>query len=219
MPDVLLKFVSRSYTIMVLMLLFLFVGSHSLAQSNTNAISYQVTLELGYYDPLYYWQTDADTAAIFMEVDLYYDHDNCKTVSRIMKQPEDFQLPTLQLQYETKSAEEFLIDEANRIIFNIKNTWASFKPTGSKKTILGYKCRGYTFTDFQGVKVFVYVASKLPANISPWGNVDLKGTVLEMYTSNGYHYVATDMGSGQTPAGFFNLPPWPIKTISIPAGD
>jgi hypothetical protein len=38
-------------------------------QIKAHAISYRVTLELGSYDAVYYWQTDADTITLFMEVD------------------------------------------------------------------------------------------------------------------------------------------------------
>jgi GLPGLI family protein len=219
MRSISLKPCKRYCSILAFTLWCLCVCHPILAQTKAKAISYQVTLALGYYDPLYYWQTDADTTVIYMEVDLYYDAGNRKTVSRILEQPEDFQLPLLELYYKTESPGEFLIDNANRFVFNIATVYSSVKSTGAKKTILGYKCKGYTFTDFQGINVFAYVAAKLPANICPWGNFNLEGTVLEMYTSNGYHYEATDMRSGQLPAGFFELPPWPVKSIATPVSN
>jgi hypothetical protein len=202
-------------------IIFFFIGCcfcfTASAQQKAKAIAYTLTIDLEAYDPVYYEMTEADDVTLTLGVDVYYSESKLKTISRVMVQPVDYQYSEPQLLYNLRSEEEYLIDREKKSIVVKKEIVRAPKFTGRKKIILGFKCREYRVWLDGDVQVLAYVTSKLKRNICPFGNLSLNGTVLEMITSNGLYYAATDFSEGELAPDFFELPAgYQMKNVTNP---
>lgn len=181
-------------------------------QDKAKAISYAVEIDLTRFNPEA--AEDLDEPICTYEVDAYFTDQKIKTMVRNMKRP--VEITIRQRQYDAGTKDEYNIDHDNKFILVKKDQ--DFKPaqTKNKKTILGYECREYTFTDYRGIQFSVWVTDKLAKNVCPVGNFSLKGTALEVTASNGIHYLATDFAEGQLDPGFFQLPAGYEQEIIMP---
>lgn len=188
-----------------LVVLILIATSYSLfAQVKAKAISYQLTVDVTKISPEFAQQSGIKETSY--EVDTYYSESKLKTVVRSVKVPESFQLTIRRRLYDISSKDEYNVDDSERILVHKKNQEVKIKATGKKKSILGYECKEFTLTDHRGVGMTLWVTDKLDKNICPVGNYSLKGTALEVSTSNGLRYVATDFAQGELDAAFFDVP-------------
>lgn len=177
-----------------------------MAQIPAKAISYQLEVDLEIFAPDYVDETESDDLTCLLEVDLYYTSKNVRTIVRPITMPSDYNLIIRQRLYETNAADEYNVDHKNKYVLLRKGQQVKLNATKRKKEILGYVCSEFSFTDYRGVDIVVWVAGKLPKNICPAGNFSLKGTALEVITSNGLHYLATDFSRGELSNGFFDVP-------------
>lgn len=189
-----------------LLLLLLSLSLNCFGQLKAKAISYRLQADLNTLSPAYGEQYDGKTPECSFEVDCYFTDQKLKTVVRTVKSPEDFPLTIRQRLYDLSSKDEYNIDVEQRILVHKKNQQVKVTGTGNKKTVMGHECREYILTDHRGVTMNLWVAENLDKNISPVGNFGIKGTALEIVTSNGLHYVATDFANGELDAAFFDIP-------------
>jgi hypothetical protein len=191
----------------VIIILFLMSISLCLsAQIKAKAISYKVVIDLSAFAPNYIEDAAADTVKCIFEVDAYYTAEKMRTRVRTVRRPKDYELGIRQRYYLIDSKDEYNIDPNNNYILLKKNQEVKLKGTGKQKNILGYNCKEYTFTDHRNIQFSVWVTDKLQKNICPTGNYSLKGTALQIDTSNGLHYIATDLAEGELNADFFDIP-------------
>jgi hypothetical protein len=189
-----------------LLLFLVFVSFSVSAQTKAKAISYRVEIDLKIFAPGYAEESQADSVPCIFEVDTYYTPEKLRTRPRTIRRPPDYELTIRQRLYDIASKDEYNIDPINNYLLIKRNQVVKTKATGKQKSILGYNCKEYTFTDHRNVGFNVWVTDKLPKNICPVGNFSLKGTALEVITSNGLHYTATDFAEGEVPASFFDVP-------------
>jgi|GEM_PF-3355726 len=175
-------------------------------QIQAKAISYQVEIDLNVFAPDYADETETEDLICRFEVDTYFTAEQLRTVVRTNYTPSDFALTLRQRAYQLQSRDEINIDLTNESVIIRKNQKVDIKSTGKTKSIMGYSCKEYTFQDFRGIAFSVWVTDKLQKNVFPAGNFGLKGTVLEATTSNGVHYLATDMATGVLDNNFFEIP-------------
>jgi GLPGLI family protein len=190
-------------------ILFIFLCSAlavpSQAQIQAKAISYKVEVDQQHLYPTFE-ENESNPRYLQFEVDAYYTDSKLKTIVReIGKHPEPG-LTIRQRQYDINSIDEYNIDPESEYILFKKNQTVKMKGTGKQKDILGYRCKEFSFTDYRGIQITVWVTDKLPKNICPVGNFSLKGTALEIQTSNGLHYTATDVGEGVLDSQFYDIP-------------
>jgi hypothetical protein len=185
---------------------FLLLSFSVSAQVKAKAISYHVEIDLKVFAPGYAEESQADSVPCVFEVDTYYTSEKLRTRPRTIRRPPDYDLTIRQRMYDIASKDEYNIDPVNNYLLIKKNQVVKTKATGKQKNILGYNCKEYTFTDHRNVGITAWVTDKLQKNICPVGNYSLKGTALEIITSNGLHYTATDFAEGEVPASFFDMP-------------
>ena len=213
-------FKSSCTTLWILAVTFLFPRQGISQYIQSQAISYAATLDLSVFDPVYYELTDSDTTDVYFEVDVYFTSDNVKTITRVRAKPSDYEALFTEVLYNPASVSEAFVDDGDKKILHVQNVATQIMKLREKKKILGYRCRAYLVVDYRGVRAVAFVAKKLSRNISPFANMNLPGTALEIVTSNGFHYLATDFSQGKLPPTFFSLPTdYQIKTISTAAGD
>jgi hypothetical protein len=193
---------------MVLRLIFFFLITSPtvFGQIKAKAISYRVEIDLSIFAPDYIENSEADTVRCIFEVDAYYTAEKMRTNARLIRRPSDYEVTIRQRAYNINSKDEYNIDPNNNYVLVKKNQEVKTRATGKQKTILGYACKEYTFTDHRNIQFSVWVTDKLPKNICPAGNFSLKGTALEVTISNGLHYTATDFGEGELNNSFFDIP-------------
>jgi GLPGLI family protein len=198
----------------ILFLLLILTGAiHAEAQLKAKAISYTLDVDLKKFDP-----HNADQVSnheLKFETDVYYTADKVRTVNRPIKRPEGYDLTFRQRLYDQLSKDEYNVEYENK--FMVVKEGHAYKPkaTGKKKTILNYPCKEYTVADYQGRTISFWVTDKLGKNVCPWGNFSLKGTALEVTTSFGLHFTATDFAEGDLDANFFAVPT-DFKSDKIP---
>ncbi|MBL7856202.1 MAG: hypothetical protein JNM57_00820 [Cyclobacteriaceae bacterium] len=186
------------------------------AQIAAKAIAYAVEVDLEKFNPNVKGE-DFDKICRY-EIDAYYTTDKLRTQVRNIFRPEEFELTIRQRLYTLASNDEYNIDHENEAVLFKKGHVYNPKATGKEKKILNYVCKEYTFKDFRNVQISVWVTDKLPKNICPAGNFNLKGAALEILTSNGMHFVATDFEAGELPDDFFNLPTgYAVEEIPAPS--
>lgn len=168
------------------------------------AIFYQVEIDIRKFDPVNGKQL-AD-AIIKVETDAYYTDTQVRTFNRKVKGVEDYDLTLRQRLYDQLSTNEYNVDHDNK--FMVLKEAHVYKPkaTGKKKAILGYECKEYTVTDYQGRQLSFWVTDKLGKNVSPWGNFQIKGTALEITSSFGVHFLAAEFAEGNVDGRFFDVP-------------
>ncbi|HEY3406112.1 MAG TPA: hypothetical protein VGK59_22150 [Ohtaekwangia sp.] len=195
--------------------IFLFCCSaiSTYAQLPANAISYSLTVDLKKFDGEAAQELD-DTELLY-ETDLYYTADKVRTVTRVVKRPDDYELTFRQRLYDQNSTDEYNIEYPNRTMVMKEKHVYKPKSTGKTKKILNYTCKEYQVVDFRGNTITFWVTDKLGKNVCPWGNFSLKGTALEIIASNGLHFKATDFAAGELEADFFNVPQG-FETQKIP---
>jgi GLPGLI family protein len=196
------------------LLIALAPGSIVFAQVKAKAISYQVEGDLRIFAP------DAveniqDPVCKF-EVDAYYTGTHVKTMVRTLYVPKEFPVNLRQRFYETQTKDEYNLDHENKFMLLKKDQNFKLKSTGKKKTILGYACKEFTFQDYRKVNFSIWVTEALGTNVCPAGNFSVKGTVLELTASNGFHYTAVDFAEGVVDETFFVLPTGYTQEISNP---
>jgi Domain of unknown function (DUF4412) len=168
------------------------------------AIFYQVDVDIRKFDPQNGKQlTDP---IIKFETDAYYTDTNVRTFNRKVKTVEGYDLMLRQRLYDQTSTNEYNIDHDNKFMVLKEAHVYQPKSTGNQKTILGYNCKEYTVTDFQGRQLSFWVTDKLGKNVSPWGNFQIKGTALEITSSFGMHFVAAEFAEGNVDPHFFDVP-------------
>lgn len=186
---------------------------HAAAQLRAKAISYTLEVDLNKFDP--HNAGEIEDPELKFETDLYYTDDKVRTINRVIKRSDDYQLSFRQRLYDQLSDDEYNLEHESKFMLYKENHAYKPKATGNKKTILNYLCKEYTIKDFQGRTVNVWVTDKLGKNVCPWGNLSLKGTALEVTTSFGLHFVATDFAEGEVDANFFAVPT-DFKSETIP---
>jgi hypothetical protein len=175
---------------------------NTIAQVKARAISYTVEADLTKFAPEA--AEELTQKVCTYEVDAYYTDDKLRTMVRPISTPYD--LTIRQRFYDRNSKDEYNIDHTNKFMLLKKDQSFAVSPTGNQKTILGYSCKEYAFTDYRNIQFTVWVTDKLPKNVCPAGNFSLMGTALEVTSSNGLHYVATDLAEGELDANFFAIP-------------
>jgi hypothetical protein len=188
-------------SILFLLILCTTVGVH--AQIKAKAISYTLEVDLTKFSPQ---ASELSQKTCNFEVDAYYTDTKLKTVVRIISRPTGFDLTIMERLYDLNQKDEYNINHDNKNIILKKDQDFKLKSTGKQKTILGNACKEYIFTDYRKINFSVWVAEKLTKNVCPVGNFSLKGTALEITTSNGLHYLAVDTAEGDLAPGFFDLP-------------
>jgi GLPGLI family protein len=188
-------------------LYFLFVVAPVIvkAQIQARAISYTVRVDLAQLDPSFD-ESNGNQRFFDFEVDAYYTDAKLRTIVRKIGKHADNGVTIRQRLYDIASVDEYNIDPQNNYLLLKKDQVVKPKATGKQKSIMGYACKEMTFTDYRGIVITVWVTDKLPKNICPVGNYSLKGTALEINTSNGLHYTATDFAEGVLDAQFFDVP-------------
>jgi hypothetical protein len=176
------------------------------AQTKAKAIAYTLSVDLEIFDPVYYQMTESEDVTLVLEVDAYYNTSKLKTVTLPLTQPIDYHFPALELQYDLKSSGSWFIDHNKKISIRKQNNVVTKRATGVKKTIAGFKCKEYLLETNGGLRMLVYISKKPDSNICPLDNFSLKGTVLEIITSNGLHYEVADFSKGEVAVNFFDLP-------------
>jgi hypothetical protein len=177
------------------------------AQTKAKAIAYTLTVDLDIFDPVYYEMTESEDVTLVLEVDTYFTNSKLKTVIHPITEPIDYNFPGLPLQYDLKGSGYYLIDNEKKITVQKSSNPMSQRATRRKKMIAGFKCKEYFFETTDGIRMLVYISEKLANNISPMANFPIKGTALEIITSNGLHYEAVDFSQGEVASDFFDLPP------------
>jgi hypothetical protein len=195
-----------------------FVSStEALSQVPAKAISYLVSIDLNIYDPDYTSQTDSEDLVCVAEADVYYSDKKATTIYRLISKPIDYDLIIHSKLYDINSTDEYIFNQPAKSLLLVKDQVTKPRATGRKKTIAGYTCKEYTFINYQGIGIMVWVSTKLEKNICPLGNFSLQGTALEVSTSNGWHYLATDFSGGELNTDFFEIPKdYQMGSISIP---
>jgi GLPGLI family protein len=195
------------------------IATHSQAQIQAKAISYKVEVDQEQLYPTFE-ENEGNPRYLQFEIDAYYTDSKVKTIVRkIGKHPEPG-LTIRQRQYDINSIDEYNIDPETEYILFKKNQVVKLKGTGKQKDILGYRCKEFTFTDYRGVQITVWVTEKLPKNICPMGNYSLKGTALEILTSNGLHYTASDVAEGVLESQFFDIPQgYQQEVVEVPSAE
>ena len=193
--------------------LFCCTAISSYAQLPAKAISYTLKVDLKKFDAE--GADELTDTELLYETDLYYTADKVRTVTRVIKRPVDYELTFRQRLYDQNSTDEYNIEYQNRMLVLKEKHVYKPKSTGKTKKILNYTCKEYSVVDFRGNNVTLWVTDKLGKNVCPWGNFSLKGTALEIITSNGLHYQATDFASGEVAADFFTVPEG-FQTQKIP---
>jgi GLPGLI family protein len=192
--------------------LVVLVSAEATAQLKAKAISYAVEADLTKFAPEA--AEELVQKVCTYEVDAYYTDEKLRTMVRPVSTPYD--LTIRQRLYDRNSKDEYNIDHANQFMLLKKDQSFAITSTTNQKNILGYACKEYTFKDYRGIQFSVWVTDKLPKNICPAGNFSLKGTALEVTSSNGLHYLATDFAEGQLDGNFFDLPKDYQQDISTP---
>jgi len=175
------------------------------AQLRAKAISYKVQVDMAALDPSFEGG-EGKVRYYDFEADAYYSDQMVRTIVRKVGKHGDGGPNIRQRLYDLKTLDQYDIDHDQRYVLLKKNQVVAPKPTGNSKDIMGYRCREMAFSDYRGVRITVWVTSKLPRNICPLGNYSLDGTALEITTSNGLHFVATDFAEGELNPGFFDVP-------------
>jgi GLPGLI family protein len=197
----------------VLLVFILTATTYAEAQLKAKAISYTLDIDLGKFDP--HNSDQVDDPELKFETDVYYSDDKVRTVNRIIKRPEGYDLTLRQRLYDQLSNDEYNVEYENKSMVLKEDHAYKPKATGKKKTILNYPCKEFTVKDYMGRSITFWVTDKLGKNVCPWGNFSLKGTALEVTTSNGLHFLATDFSEGELAAGFFDIPT-DFKSDKIP---
>jgi GLPGLI family protein len=182
------------------------------AQLKAKAISYAVDVDLTKFAPEA--AEELTQKVCRYEVDAYYAEERVRTMVRPISTPYD--LTIRQRLYYRNSRDEYNIDHAKQFMLLKKDQSFLITTTGNQRNILGYACKEYTFKDYRGIQFSIWVTDKLPTNICPAGNFSLNGTALEVTSSNGLHYLATDFAEGQLDVNFFDLPKDYQQDISAP---
>lgn len=174
------------------------------AQVQAKAISYKLTVDLTRFDKDA--AAELNEKVLLFESDVYYTEDKVRSIYRVVKTPDDYQLSFRQRLYNQLSVDQYDIEYDNK--YMVMKEGHAYKPksTGKTKKILNYVCKEYTLTDFRGIAISFWVTDKLGKNVCPWGNFSLKGTALEIVASNGVTFTATDFASGELAANFFDVP-------------
>jgi len=197
----------RAYTCFIVIILTVVCTSTAVAQLKARAISYSLDIYLDIYDPEYYEETESEDVVCHFELDAYYTGDKVKTVVRKLSVPIDYDIDFMSVLYDRHTNNQYHINHTSKSVYPTKGQPLTPTATRNRKEILGHKCREYYFLDPEGISASFWVAEKLEKNICPTGNFLIKGTVLEMLTSDGMHFKATDIGMGELAADFFELPP------------
>jgi hypothetical protein len=178
--------------------------AHGQQLLKAKAIFYQVEIDLRKFDPQN--GKGLEDPIIKFETDAYYTDTHVRTFNRKVKPVEDYDLTLRQRLYDQASTNEYNVDHDSK--FMVMKEGHVYKPkgTGKQKTILGYNCKEYTVTDFQGRQLSFWVTDKLGKNVSPWGNFQIKGTALEITSSFGVHFVAAELAEGNVDSRFFDIP-------------
>jgi hypothetical protein len=185
--------------------LLVFIPGVVNAQVPAKAISYTVRVDLAQLDPSFDEGSGSQRFFDF-EVDAYYTSTRLRTIVRKIGKHGDNGVTIRQRLYDIASVDEYNIDPQTNYLLLKKDQNVKPRATGKQKTILGYTCKEMSFTDYRGIAITVWVTDKLAKNICPVGNYSLKGTALEVTTSNGLHYVATDFAEGVLDSQFFDIP-------------
>lgn len=199
----------------LLTLALFLIGIQVNAQIKAKAISYTLEVNLDQFSPNVKGE-DFEKICRF-EVDAYYTAEKLRTQVRNIFRPEEFELTIRERMYPLISNDEYNIDHVNKVILLKKGHVYTPKPTGKQKKILNFDCKEYTFKDFRDIQITLWVTDKLAKNICPAGNYAVKGTALEIITSNGLHFVATDFAEGELSADFFDVPAgYEIEEVPAP---
>lgn len=180
-------------------------GESAFSQIQAKAISYSLEVDMKGLDPSFD-ESDGGQRLYKFEVDTYYNERMLRTIVRKVGTHSEPGLTIRQRLYDLNSHDQMDIDHDQQFILSKKDQRVDLKKTGNVRDILGYKCREYVFTDYRGVRVNVWVADKTQRNVCPLGNFTLPGTALEVVTSNGLHYTATDFSEGLLDNDFFDPP-------------
>lgn len=160
---------------------------------------------------------ELNVSELLYETDVYYTADNVRTVNRVIQRPSDYELSFRSRLYQQASTDEYNVEYDNKVLVRKEKHVYTPKSTGKTKVILNYKCREFSVVDFRGITIVFWVTDKLGKNVCPWGNFSLKGTALEVTTSNGLHFTATDVASGEVDNNFFTVPEgFQTQTIPFP---
>jgi len=189
----------------IALLLFILPGYfQAQAQLKAKAISYTLDVDLGKFDP--HNAEEVDDPILKYETDVYYTETKVRTINRVIRRPDGYELSFRQRLYDQLSDDEYNIEFDEKFMVIKEDHAYKPKATGNKKTILNYPCKEYTVKDFQGRTVNLWVTDKLGKNVCPWGNFSIKGTALEVTTSFGLHFMATDFAEGEVDTNFFAIP-------------
>lgn len=188
----------------LLIFILMVAGKETFAQIQAKAISYKLTVDLTRFDKEA--AAELNEKELLFESDVYYTEDKVRSIYRIVKTPDEYQLSFRQRIYNQQSADEYNIDFENRYMVLKEAHIYKPKSTGKTKKILNYVCKEYTLTDYRGLLISFWVTDKLGKNVCPWGNFSLKGTALEIVASNGVTFTATDFSAGELVATFFDIP-------------
>lgn len=188
----------------LLIFLFTVLSQATFAQIQAKAISYKLTVDLTRFDKDA--AEELNEKELLFESDVYYTEDKVRSIYRVIKTPDDYQLSFRQRLYNQLSVDQYDVEYDNK--YMVMKEGHAYKPksTGKTKKILNYVCKEYTLTDFRGIAISFWVTDKLGKNVCPWGNFSLKGTALEITASNGVTFTATDFASGELTANFFDVP-------------
>jgi len=184
--------------------LFCATGISGYSQLPAKAISYILEVDLTKFDAGA--AEEISNAELLYETDLYYTAEKVRTVNRVIKRPGEYELSFRQRLYDQNSTDEYNVEYNNKILIVKEKHIYKPKATGKTKKILNYVCKEYSIVDFRGIAISFWVTDKLGKNVCPWGNFSLKGTALEVVTSNGLHFTATDFASGELDSNFFKIP-------------
>ena len=198
-------------------ILFLFItgATYVQAQLKANAISYSLEVDIRKFDAAN--GKELADPIIKFECDAYYTADKVRTINRQIKKIENYDLTFRQRLYDQNSQDEYNLDHDNKFMLIKEGHAYKPKATGNKKTILNYACKEYTVTDYQGRQLSFWVTDQIGKNVCPWGNFSLKGTALEVTTSFGIHFLATDVATGELDAHFFDIPDYKSDKVPFPA--
>lgn len=190
----------------------------SKGQIRAKAISYKVQIDMDKLNPDFDETTGAQRYFDF-EVDTYFSDQMVRTIVRKIGKHAESGPNLRQRLYRRNAQDQYDIDHEQQYMLVKKGQIVKPRTTGKSKEILGQKCREVVFTDYRGVKISAWVASKLEMNVCPLGNFSLNGTALEVSTSNGLHYIATDFAEGELDGTFFEVPVAYEQEVVILSGD
>jgi hypothetical protein len=181
-----------------------------------SAISYSLEVDVSKFDPAN--GKGLPDPMVKFECDTYYTTDKVRTINRLIKKNENYDLNFRQRLYDQNTQDEYNIDHENKFMLIKEGHAYKPKATGKKKTILNYVCKEYEVTDFQGRQLSFWVTDQLGGkNVCPWGNFSIKGVALEVTTSFGIHFLATDLAAGELDSHFFDIPTYPSDKVPFPA--